>query len=308
MFAAGLDVLYQRLDRAIVPRAGRGGSDGGRPADGRDHVSEQAMTATVEMPESADAPPVLEVRGVSKHFGAVRALHEVSLELRRGEVVGLVGDNGAGKSTLVNVISGALRPDRGEIALDGLTHAFETPSHARAAGIETVYQFLSIIPTLDIAENVFLNREHYRPGALGRVRVMDKARMRREVSEGFERLGLSLPAPSTKVGALSGGQRQAVAIARAVLWGQKIVLLDEPAAALGVKQTEIVLQFVERLKRQSVGVIFISHNMQHVLRVADRIVVLRLGEKVYDGPKGSATASDIVAMITGVRFSIGDQP
>ena len=132
--------------------------------------------------------------------------------------------------------------------------------------------------------------------------------MRREVSEGFERLGLSLPAPSTKVAALSGGQRQAVAIARAVLWGQKIVLLDEPAAALGVKQTEIVLQFVERLKRQSVGVIFISHNMQHVLRVADRIVVLRLGEKVYDGPKGSATASDIVAMITGVRFSIGDQP
>jgi ABC-type sugar transport system ATPase subunit len=270
-------------------------------------MSAEPMTAAAEMAGPTDAPPALEVRGVSKHFGAVRALHEVSLELRRGEVVGLVGDNGAGKSTLINVISGALRPDRGEIALDGQTHAFETPSHARAAGIETVYQYLSIIPTLDIAENVFLNREHYRPGALGRVRVMDKARMRREVSEGFERLGLSLPPPSTKVAARSGGQRQAVAIARAVLWGQKIVLLDEPAAALGVKQTEIVLQFVERLKRQSVGVIFISHNMQHVLRVADRIVVLRLGEKVYDGPKGSATASDIVAMITGVRFSIGVQ-
>ena len=266
------------------------------------------MTATAEMAGPADAPPVLEVRGVSKHFGAVRALHEVSLELRRGEVVGLVGDNGAGKSTLVNVISGALRPDRGEIALDGLTHAFETPSHARAAGIETVYQFLSIIPTLDIAENVFLNREHYRPGPLG-PHPGDGQGAHAARGERGLRAARPLAASAIDEGRrrCPGGQRQAVAIARAVLWGQKIVLLDEPAAALGVKQTEIVLQFVERLKRQSVGVIFISHNMQHVLRVADRIVVLRLGEKVYDGPKGSATASDIVAMITGVRFSIGDQ-
>jgi ABC-type sugar transport system ATPase subunit len=254
-------------------------------------------------PPPGDAP-VLDVRDITKHFGAVRALHAVSVALRHGEVIGLVGDNGAGKSTLINVIAGALRPDSGEIVLDGTTHAFETPAHARAAGIETVFQYLSIIPTLDIAENVFLNRELYRPGLGQRLRVMDKGRMRREVTEGFERLGLILPAPTTKVAALSGGQRQAVAIARAVLWGQKIVLLDEPAAALGVRQTEIVLQFVERLKSQRVGVIFISHNMQHVLRVADRIVVLRLGEKVYDGPKGSATASDIVAMITGVRFSV----
>ena len=128
--------------------------------------------------------------------------------------------------------------------------------------------------------------------------------MRREVQQGFERLGLTLPPTSTKVGALSGGQRQAVAIARAVLWGQKIVLLDEPAAALGVKQTEIVLAFVERLKQQSVGVILISHNMQHVLRVADRIVVMRLGEKIHDAPTGTMTATDIVALITGARFSV----
>jgi ABC-type sugar transport system ATPase subunit len=268
-------------------------------------TAEATLPAPVTAP--APSPPVLEVRSVSKHYGAVRALHEVSFELHRGEVIGLVGDNGAGKSTLVNVIAGALRPDGGEIALDGLSHAFETPAHARAAGVETVFQYLSIIPSLDIAENVFLNREHYRRGALGRIRVMDKARMRNEVSEGFERLGLTLPPPSTKVAALSGGQRQAVAIARAVLWGQKIVLLDEPAAALGVKQTEIVLQFVERLKQQSVGVVFISHNMQHVLRVADRIIVLRLGEKVYDGPTGSTTANDIVALITGARFSMGEQ-
>lgn len=251
----------------------------------------------------AGRTPVLEVRGASKRYGAVRALHDVSLAVAPGEVVGLVGDNGAGKSTLVNIIAGALRPDECEIVLDGTSHNFETPSHARAAGIETVFQFLSIIPTLDIAENVFLGREVYRSGPLGRAKVMDKRRMRREVAAGFERLGLSLPPPSTKVAALSGGQRQAVAIARAVLWGSKVVLLDEPSAALGVRQTEIVLQFVERLKERNVAVVFISHNMQHVLRVADRIVVLRLGEKVYDGPKGSATASDIVAMITGVRFS-----
>jgi ABC-type sugar transport system ATPase subunit len=246
--------------------------------------------------------PVLEVRGVAKRYGAVRALQDVSLAVAPGEVVGLVGDNGAGKSTLVNIIAGALQPDEGEIILDGQAHKFETPAHARAAGIETVFQYLSIIPTLDIAENVFLGREAYRSGLLGRARIMDKRRMRREVAAGFERLGLTLPPPSTKVAALSGGQRQAVAIARAVLWGSKIVLLDEPSAALGVRQTQIVLEFVERLKKRNVGVVFISHNMQHVLRVADRIVVLRLGEKVYDGPKGSSTASDIVAMITGVRF------
>jgi ABC-type sugar transport system ATPase subunit len=252
---------------------------------------------------AAGRTPVLEVLGATKRYGAVRALEDVSLAVAPGEVVGLVGDNGAGKSTLVNIIAGALRPDECEIVLDGASHQFETPAHARAAGIETVFQFLSIIPTLDIAENVFLGREVYRSGPLGRAKVMDKRRMRREVAAGFERLGLSLPPPSTKVAALSGGQRQAVAIARAVLWGSKVVLLDEPSAALGVRQTEIVLQFVERLKERNVAVVFISHNMQHVLRVADRIVVLRLGEKVYDGPKGSATASDIVAMITGVRFS-----
>ena len=254
----------------------------------------------------SDRPPVLEVRHVTKHFGAVRALHDLSFLIRPGEVVGLVGDNGAGKSTIVNIVAGALRPDDGEIVIDGESHAFATPAHARAAGIETVFQYLSIIPTLDIAENVFLGRELYRPGLGKRMRVMDKGRMRREVAAGFERLGLKLPSPRTKVAALSGGQRQAVAIARAVLWGSKIVLLDEPSAALGVRQTEIVLQFVERLKSRNVAVVFISHNMQHVLRVSDRIVVLRLGEKVYDGPKGGATASDIVALITGVRFAADD--
>jgi ABC-type sugar transport system ATPase subunit len=252
----------------------------------------------------ADTDTVLEVRRVSKHYGAVRALHDVSLRLHRGEVIGLVGDNGAGKSTLVNVISGALRPDSGDLVLDGVPHAFETPAHAREAGIETVFQYLSVIPTLDIAENVFLHRELYRSGILGRLRVMDTGAMRRQVTQGFERLGLQLPPSTTKAAALSGGQRQAVAIARAVLWGQKIVLLDEPAAALGVKQTEIVLRFIERLKQEHVGVILISHNMQHVLRVADRIVVMRLGEKAHDAPAAQTTANDLVALITGARSSM----
>jgi ABC-type sugar transport system ATPase subunit len=265
------------------------------------------MTAGPLVAPDATAPaaaPVLEVRHVSKHYGAVRALHDVSLQLHRGEVIGLIGDNGAGKSTLVNVVSGALRPDAGDLALDGVAHAFETPAQARQAGIETVFQYLSVIPTLDIAENVFLHRELYRGGALGRLRVMDTRAMRRQVAEGFERLGLQLPPPTTKVAALSGGQRQAVALARAGLWGQKIVLLDEPAAALGVKQTEIVLRFIERLKQEQVGVMFISHNMQHVLRVSDRVVVMRLGEKVHDAPASTTTANDLVALITGARYGM----
>jgi ABC-type sugar transport system ATPase subunit len=237
---------------------------------------------------------------VSKSFGAVRALRGFSLGLYSGEVIGLVGDNGAGKSTLVNVISGNFKPDAGEILVDGIDRTFESSADARSHGIETVYQFLSLVPTLDIAENIFLNREVYGPGPVLRaIRRLDKREMRHRVVTGFERLGLSLPSPRTKVAALSGGQRQAVAIARVVLWGSHIVLMDEPAAALGVRQTEIVLSFVERLKAQGVAVIFISHNMEHVLRVADRIVVMRLGEKVFDEPKGSVTATELVGLITG---------
>ncbi|HZU85155.1 MAG TPA: ATP-binding cassette domain-containing protein, partial [Polyangiaceae bacterium] len=171
--------------------------------------------------------PVLEVVDVAKSFGAVRALKGVSFALGQGEVLGLVGDNGAGKSTLVNILSGSLRPDGGRILVDGVDRTFEGPADARAHGIETVFQFLSLVPTLDIAENIFLNREIYGPGPLlRRFRRMDKQEMRRQVSQGFERLGLTLPTPRTKVAALSGGQRQAVAIARVVLWGSHIVLMD----------------------------------------------------------------------------------
>lgn len=243
---------------------------------------------------------VLRIEGVSKRYGAVQALRDVSLTLRAGEVIGLVGDNGAGKSTLVGVISGLVAPEHGTIAVDGQVETLDSPARARELGIETVFQTLSLIPTLDIAENVFLRRELVRGGPL---RVMDRRRMRARVVEGFERLGLTLPPPHTKVSALSGGQRQAVAIARAVIWGSHIVVMDEPSAALGVKQTEIVLSFVERLKAHGIAAIFISHNMPQVLRVADRMVALRLGEKVLDAPRDSVDGQQLVAAMTGVAIN-----
>lgn len=260
------------------------------------------MMAIEEHPDAGRDAVVFEVRNVSKRYGAVRALHDVSLVLSPGEVVGLVGDNGAGKSTLVGVMSGAIRPDHGEILVNGRAEVFHSPSDARRAGIETVFQFLSLIPTLDIAENVFLRREAFGPGAVKRrIRWMDKSGMRRRVEEGFSDLGLSLPDTRTKVAALSGGQRQAVAIARAILWGSHIVMMDEPTAALGIRQTEIVLSFVERLKSHGIGVIFISHNLQHVLRVATRVVALRLGEKVLDQPVSSTSHEELLAAMTGLR-------
>ena len=245
--------------------------------------------------------PVLELRSISKSYGAVRALRGVGLTVRAGEVVGLIGDNGAGKSTLVSIVSGFAPPDRGEILVNGAEKKFDSAIDARIAGIETVFQALALAPTLDIMDNVYLGREHLRGNVTGQwLRWLDKRAMRRQVANGFDRLGLKLPPSNTLVSALSGGQRQAVAIARAVLWGSKIVLLDEPTAALGVKQTEIVLNFIERLKEHGVAVIFISHNMQQVLRVADRVVVLRLGRKIYDGNRANLTGPQLVGLMTGV--------
>jgi ABC-type sugar transport system ATPase subunit len=246
-------------------------------------------------------PVLLEVDNVTKRFGPVMALRDVSLQLRAGEVLGLIGDNGAGKSTLVNIISGALRPDEGSVLVDGQERRFTDPSDARAVGIETVFQNLALIPTLNIWENIYLCREEFIRGPLGKVfRSMNKRAMRREVEKGFERFGVTLPPLRTKVSALSGGQRQQVAVTRAVLWGSHIVLLDEPVAALGVRQTKLVLELVKRLKAHGVGVILISHNMQHVMEVADRIAVLFLGRKVADFEVGEHTeASELVALMTG---------
>jgi len=244
--------------------------------------------------------PVLQAVNITKSFAAVRALRGVDLDLHAGEVVGLVGDNGAGKSTLVKVLAGTLLPDTGEIFVDGSPLELHDASFARSAGIETVFQDLALIPTLDIAENVFLNRElRKQRGVLSWLRFMDRSRMRADVEAGFERMKLKLPSTKTKVSALSGGQRQAVAIARAVLWGSHIVIMDEPSAALGVYQTEIVLSFVERLKDQGVAVIFISHNMPQVLRVSDRVIVMRLGQVVGNLRAEGTSPADLVAYMTG---------
>jgi ABC-type sugar transport system ATPase subunit len=243
---------------------------------------------------------VFEMQNVTKQFGPVTALRDVSLQLRAGEVLGLIGDNGAGKSTLVSIMSGTLRPGSGQILVDGSERTFATPADARGAGIETVFQNLALIPTLNLAENVYLGRELLAP-RIGRfVSLMSKRTMRREVQNAFERFGVTLPPVRTKASALSGGQRQAVAITRAVMWGSHIVLMDEPAAALGVKQTELVLSLIERLKSHGVATVLISHNMQHVLRVADRVAVMRLGEKVADfDVHEQTTGTDLVALITG---------
>ena len=253
------------------------------------------------------AAPILQVRGATKTFGPVLALRDVSLELRPGEVLGLIGDNGAGKSTLVSVISGAQRPDDGEVLVDGRKHTFRSPADARAVGIETVFQDLALIPTLSIVDNVYLCRERYLGGWLGRAaRLMNRRAMRREATDGFARLGVKLPAMTTKAGALSGGQRQAVAIGRAVLWGSHIVVMDEPAAALGVEQTELVLSLIERLRSHNVGVVLISHNMEHVLRVADRVAVMRHGRKIADlALDRGITGTDLVGLITGATDAAG---
>jgi ABC-type sugar transport system ATPase subunit len=225
---------------------------------------------------------MLAVRNVVKRYGPVTALSGVSLSLRKAEVLALIGDNGAGKSTLVSIIAGLSKPDSGEVLVAGKTFT-STPHAARAAGIETVFQNLMLVPTLDIAQNVFLGRELFQGGPVGRLmRNVNNRRMRREVEEAFASLGLNLPPVTAKAGALSGGQRQAVAIARAVIWGSKIVVMDEPLAALGVQQTEAVLGLVEGLRDHGIATLLVTHNMQHVLRVASRVAVLRLGQKVAD--------------------------
>ena len=250
---------------------------------------------------------VLEARGIAKSYGAVRALAGVDLELRRGEVLGLVGDNGAGKSTLVKCLSGVFRPDSGTILVDGKEHGSLTAESARTLGIETVYQNLSLVDTLDVMQNFFLNRELFYDNPLGRsLRWLNRRRMYRVTAEHLQALGLAVEA-RRPVSALSGGQRQMIAVGRAITWGRHIVMLDEPAAALGVRQSMQVLQFVRTMAERGVAVLFISHNMQHVLQVTDRIVVLRHGEKVGDVRTADATAQQIVTLITGSELIVAGQ-
>ncbi|MEV5501432.1 ATP-binding cassette domain-containing protein [Nonomuraea fuscirosea] len=245
------------------------------------------------------AVPLIDARGIVKSYGQVEALRGADFSLRGGEVVALIGDNGAGKSTLAKILSGVERPDGGTISLDGESVAFGTVEEARAAGIETVYQDLALCADLSPAANFFLGRERLRPGLLGLLGVLDNARMRRETREACERLGVRLASMSAPVSALSGGQRQGVAVARAATWARRVVFMDEPTAALGVLQTRRVLDLIRSVRDAGVSVVLISHNMQDVMAVSDRVEVLRLGRRVAGFETGRVSMEELVGAMTG---------
>src|SRR3954462_15436218 len=238
--------------------------------------------------------PLLELKGVSKRFGAVQALDGVDLEVRAGEVVALVGDNGAGKSTLVKVISGIYDPDEGEFSFDGQPVHISGPQAATALGIATVYQDLALCDNLDVVSNLFLGREEIGSGLAELFRQLDEIDMEHRTHELLENFAVTISSVRTEVGTLSGGQRQQVAVARSLLGEPKVVLLDEPTAALGVAQTAQVLGLIKRLKERGLGVIVISHNLADVFEVTDRIFVLRLGKRAAGFGTGSAGQEDVV--------------
>lgn len=244
--------------------------------------------------------PALEVRGLSKSFGPVEALADVDLAVHRGEVLALLGDNGAGKTTLARCISGLYHPSAGTILVDGAEVVIDSPQAARDAGIETVHQGLAVVGKLDIAANLFLNREIRHPNPLLRaLGWLDKRAMEEETRRILERLNVRIPSPRLPIERLSGGQRQAVAIGRAIGWGRHIVVMDEPTAALGVEQSRHVNELIRTLRGQGVAVLLISHNMQHVIETCDRAVVLRHGRKAGDVKIADVTARDLVDLITG---------
>jgi fructose transport system ATP-binding protein len=248
--------------------------------------------------------PILEARGLVKKYGQVVALNGADFELYPGEILAIIGDNGAGKSTLIKALSGALQPDEGEIFLGGEHINFRSPRDARRAGIETVYQDLAVAPALDIASNVFLGRETRRRGPLGGLlRLLDKRGMRRQAARQFAELGIGIQSIGEAVENLSGGQRQGVAVARAAAWARRLVIMDEPTAALGVKETGQVVELIKRVRERGLPVILISHDMPHVFELADRIHIMRLGRRVAVVTPKSHTMAEAVAIMTGATPS-----
>jgi simple sugar transport system ATP-binding protein len=243
--------------------------------------------------------PLLEAHGVVKSFGRVHALRGADFTVFRGEVVALIGDNGAGKSTLVKSLSGVHHPDAGEIRFEGSPVTIDSPEAARALGIETVYQDLALAPDLESSANLFLGREVLRPGLLGKLGFLDTAAMRERTRDAFGELGVGVQDVTAPVATFSGGQRQGVAVARAVTWASKVVFMDEPTAALGVVQTRRVLELIGRVRDRGLSVVLISHNMPEVMQVADRVEVLRLGQRVATFKRGEFKMEDLVGAMTG---------
>ncbi|MBM3686506.1 MAG: sugar ABC transporter ATP-binding protein [Actinobacteria bacterium] len=253
------------------------------------------MTATTT------TQPIVQAKDLSKSFGRVVGLADCSFELYPGEVLAVVGDNGAGKSTLIKCLSGALSPDSGEMYIDGEAVTFKSTNDSRAKGVETVYQTLAVAPVLDISENLYLGREIRKKGILGKVfRSLDKKKMRAEATQSLNDLGvLTVQSITQSVETLSGGQRQAVAVARAGAFGSKVVILDEPTAALGVNESARVLKLIKDLRERGMSIILISHNMPQVFDVADRIHVQRLGRRAAVVTPQSHQMNEVVAIMTG---------
>jgi fructose transport system ATP-binding protein len=251
--------------------------------------------------------PILTARGLTKRYGRVTALDNCDFDLMPGEILAVIGDNGAGKSTLIKAISGAVIPDEGEIRLEGRAVQYRTPIEARNAGIETVYQTLAMSPALSIVDNMFMGRELRKPGVMGQVfRQLDRPAMRTFARQKLSELGLmTIQNIDQAVETLSGGQRQGVAVARAAAFGSKVVILDEPTAALGVKESRRVLELIRDVKARGIPIILISHNMPHVFEVADRIHIHRLGKRLCVIDPKDYTMSDAVAFMTGAKVPEG---
>ncbi len=250
--------------------------------------------------------PILEAKGLSRSFGHVRALDAADFDINAGEVVAVIGDNGAGKSTLVKALTGNLALDTGEIKFEGKPVHITSPQQASSLGMEVVYQDLALAPHLNPVQNMFLGRELSRKGVLGRLGFMDEKTMREKAKQSFAELGGTVRSMSAPIGSMSGGQRQQVAIARAISWADKVVILDEPTAALGVVQTQNVLESIKRVKAKGIAVILISHSMPHVLEVADRVQVLRLGRRVATFDASKTSVEELVGAMTGALDKSGE--
>jgi simple sugar transport system ATP-binding protein len=274
------------------------------PAHPSTPTSAEDTPSVAARPRTGD-DPIFEAREVTKRFGRVIALRGVSFNLRAGEVHAIVGDNGAGKSTLIKILSGVIQPTSGEILIDGSPVSLASPREARAHGIETVYQDLALANHLDASANLFLGREALMPGILGWLGFLDARTMRRRTSEELRHLKIDIPSVQAPVLGMSGGQRQAVAVARAHAWGSRIVIMDEPTAALGVRESAMVLELIREVRSNGVSVIMISHNLPETFAVADRITVVRLGRNVDTLETRDSSVEAIVGMMTGLAAPAG---
>ncbi len=261
------------------------------------HVSDE-HTVTIDRDGLTDTPPILAARGVAKSYGGVHAVQDVTLEFPAGSVTALVGDNGAGKTTLIKMLSGVIQPDHGHLEVDGVPVRFADPATARAAGVETVYQDLALADHRDVAENLFMGRELVR--GVGPLRVLDRRAMRRATEQALADLNVRIPSVGQQVRRLSGGQRQAIAIGRAVHWGSRVLIMDEPMAALGLQESGRVQDLVRRLAERGLTQLIVSHNLDHVFFLSTRIAVMRLGRLVAVRETARTDREEVVRLIAGL--------